>query len=281
MLLLLTLMLLLGVCWGWLYWGWSNEQVAVANLKARVRGNYIEYIEPLGGRQFKYRLGSAGWVLDRVKGVDCSRRTTDADLVHVNELKRLKLLYLYDPEFVETEVLRLGVPSWLVVAGTQVTDAGLVHLKALNEIEELNLHGTQFTDAALVHLKELHTLRRLRLSGTQVTDAGLVQLKELGQLEGLDLSGTQITDAGLAHLGKLNVLMLSGTRITDVGLLRLKELRGLQRLDVDDTQITDTGLIHLEELKKLREVRLWRTNVTAAGVAKLQSALPKAHIDWH
>jgi outer membrane protein assembly factor BamB/uncharacterized protein YjbI with pentapeptide repeats len=60
---------------------------------------------------------------------------------------------------------------------TQVTDAMLVHLKALTTLTELNLTDTQITDAGLEHLKGLTSLTELRLSGPQITDAGLEQIK--------------------------------------------------------------------------------------------------------
>ena len=43
----------------------------------------------------------------------------------------------------------------------------------LNKLKELNLAGTKVTDAGLVHLKELTNLEleRLFLSSTRVTDA--------------------------------------------------------------------------------------------------------------
>ena len=41
------------------------------------------------------------------------------------------------------------------------------------------LAGTQVTDAGLVHLKELTSLEALELDNTQVTDAGVEKLKEV------------------------------------------------------------------------------------------------------
>ena len=39
----------------------------------------------------------------------------------------------------------------LDLSGTQVTDAGLEHLKGRGDLRELNLPGTQVTDAGLEH----------------------------------------------------------------------------------------------------------------------------------
>ncbi len=86
------------------------------------------------------------------------------------------------------------------LSGTNVTDAGLEHLKGLTSLQELYLDGTEVTDAGLVHLKGLTSLRRLLLSDTKVTDAGLVHLKGLTSLQALNLRYTKVTDAGVKKL---------------------------------------------------------------------------------
>ena len=70
------------------------------------------------------------------------------------------------------------------------------------EVVNVNLSGTQITDAGLVHLKEMRNLQCLGLSGTQVSDAGLVHLKGLTNLKELALTSTKVTDAGVAGLKK-------------------------------------------------------------------------------
>ena len=48
-----------------------------------------------------------------------------------------------------------------VTIAHKVTDAGLVHLKALTDLLQLNLGGTQLTDAGLAHLSGLTNLQYL------------------------------------------------------------------------------------------------------------------------
>ena len=84
---------------------------------------------------------------------------------------------------------------------SQVTDAGLVHLKGMTNLEELWL-PTQVTAAGLVHLRGLPNLDTLGLGGTKVTDAGLVNLKGLTSLRKLYLTDTKVTDTGIAELQK-------------------------------------------------------------------------------
>ena len=71
-----------------------------------------------------------------------------------------------------------------LIIGGKITDAGLVHLKGLASLTELDL-PKYITDAGLVHLKELKKLESLSLFYTKVTDAGLGHLKELTSLQSL------------------------------------------------------------------------------------------------
>jgi internalin A len=49
--------------------------------------------------------------------------------------------------------------------------------KGLSNLSQLCLGGTQVTDAGLVHLTSLTRLSQLYLVNTQVTDAGIKELK--------------------------------------------------------------------------------------------------------
>ena len=101
------------------------------------------------------------------------------------------------------KVTEEGTPPRMSISffGTQVTDAGLEHLKGLTDLESLDLRLTKVTDAGLEHLKGLTSLTSLNLDlVTQITDAGLEHLKGLTNLTSLNLGRTKVTDAGLEHL---------------------------------------------------------------------------------
>ena len=67
----------------------------------------------------------------------------------------------------------------VAVDGSKVTDEGLVHLKALTELETLELRdANNVTDEGLKHVKGLTNLRWLMLTNTKVTDEGVKNLKE-------------------------------------------------------------------------------------------------------
>ena len=75
----------------------------------------------------------------------------------------------------------------------QVTDAALVTLEGLPQLQSLKLSFTLVTDAGLQHIEGLRQIELLDLVGTKVTDAGLAHLKGLTQLQWLDLRGTDVT----------------------------------------------------------------------------------------
>ena len=104
----------------------------------------------------------------------------------------------------------------LMLSGTQVTDAGLVHLKGLNELGVLQLDRTQITDAGLTNLEGLSELSGLNLSQTLVTDEGMVHLKAMPSLNSLFLNNTRVGDAGVQSLATMQLyeVFLEDTLIT-------------------------------------------------------------------
>ena len=137
--------------------------------------------------------------------------------------------------------------------GTEVTDAGLEHLKGLTQLQSLSLMGAKVPDR-LENLKGLRKLRELCLMETHVTNAGLEHLEGLSQLQVLDLAETKVTDAGLEHL---------------------KAMAQLQGLNFESPGVTDAGLEHLKGLGQLQELCLaatghrQRREETPAGVAEV------------
>lgn len=111
------------------------------------------------------------------------------------------------------------------LSGTDLTDAGLVHLANVENLAWLHLKDTQITGAGLRHLAGLKGLKRLHLERTKVSDAGLAHLAGLENLEYLNLYGTDISDAGLAHL---------------------KGLKNLRKLYVWQTKVTGQGVADLQ-----------------------------------
>jgi hypothetical protein len=84
------------------------------------------------------------------------------------------------------------------LTGQSGVDAKLAALKA--ELEEANsvvLHKTDVTGAGLVHLKGAMRLKTLDLRDTSITDADLQKLRGMAQLNFLVLDGSKVTPAGV------------------------------------------------------------------------------------
>ena len=112
---------------------------------------------------------------------------------------------------------------------TQVTNAGLPHISALGQLEDLSLCVTGVNDVGLKELHHLTSLKKLALCGEKITDVGLA-VATLSQLTNL-YSTTGVTDAGLkelAALKKLESLNLGRTAVTNEGLNDLVTFRQLK-----------------------------------------------------
>jgi Leucine Rich repeat len=117
-----------------------------------------------------------------------------------------------------------GHVTWVYLP--EVTDAEMVRVGRLSQLERLDLIGSSMTDAKLALLKGLTGLQALSFMDAAITDAGMVHLKGLTRLKDLALHGTKVTDAGLEHLKKmtnLRTLDLRRTKVTDAGVQRLQE----------------------------------------------------------
>jgi uncharacterized membrane protein/mono/diheme cytochrome c family protein len=115
--------------------------------------------------------------------------------------------------------------------------------------------------------------------GTEVDKAAIGVLAEAGsQIVDLNLQNAGLDDDDLAALGELGAvtqLRLSGNRITDRGVAALARLPKLTSLNLyGNAGVTDAGVDALGRIATLRQVYLWQTGVTSAGVARLRAARP-------
>ncbi len=255
---LIVLVLVIGAGLGWLVHSARVQREAVAAIQRAEgtinyewelsNGKYIQGARPCAPRWLVELIGIDYFGHVTVVELSVSTKLTDATIEQVGRLTRLAELVLIESPF--SDPLRDDTKGLTNPGGSQVTDASLVHLKALSKLSSLTLNGSRFTDAGLVHLKGLSNLTSVDLRGTSMTDAGLQHLEGLSNLTFLDLGSTPITDAGLVHLEgltKLSTLHLDGTRVTDAGLVRLKRLVKLSILWLAGTQVTDAARQELKQ----------------------------------
>jgi hypothetical protein len=204
---------------------------------------------------------------------------TDEDLELFSRLPHLTTLKVTGPEISDAGIAHLAKLEglevlWLV--NTTITNEGLVPLKELPKLKELNLRRSEgVTDEGLAHLRDFPSLQYLHLLYNSFSDDGLKHLEGMTQLRLLDLRGNMgLTDEGIAHLAGLTglrALKLRSLMVGNAGLEHLKGLTELTHLTVEDAQmVSDPGLEHVAELKNLEELNLMRaTSVTDEGAAKL------------
>ena len=184
-----------------------------------------------------------------------------------------------------------------------VTDADLVYIRNLKNLEELGIGGEGVTDRGLQNLNA-PKLRRLDLDMTAIDDAALGQIAKIASLQSLSLPQT-VTERGLGALKPLKKLtsierhggigdeglaQLRGmaslgiieplAAITDAGLKELDSFGARNRLDLDledSPNVTDAGLANVERMEALTSVSLPDTKVTDAGLAHLERL---RHLRW-
>ena len=94
--------------------------------------------------------------------------------------------------------------TWLNLANTKVTDAGLAALAGLPNLTVLHLERTGITDAGLEHLKGLQYLEYLNVYGTGVSDAGLATLEGVKSLKKLYTWQSKVTPEGVNKIKATN-----------------------------------------------------------------------------
>lgn len=204
----------------------------------------VSWITALGGRVTRDRAG-------QVTGVDLEASwVTDSDLPTLAA---------------QTALTRLDLSM------TRITDRGLLDLKPLSNLTDVNLYYAEtVTDQGLAVLKSWKRLKRLNLRGTKITDSTLQMLNALTTLESLDIGFAQVTDSGLSQLtalSNLKELSVGGNKLTDDGLQALRLMPAITSLDLSGAQRTDSGLWSvsltesgLETIATLRELQHLRLN---------------------
>ena len=173
----------------------------------------------------------------------------------------------------------------ITLADTGISDVGLLRLKGLTALQELDLSGSPITDLGLETIGSFKTLRKLTLPGTHVTGAGLVHLVGDKKLVDLDLSRCPVTDTSLdpvRGLVTLTTLRLNSTAVTDAGLEALKPLVALKEIYLADTRVTGAGLTNLKRMEQLTALDLSQTpinNKTMQAIGELKK-LRQLKLNW-
>ncbi|WP_419194974.1 leucine-rich repeat domain-containing protein [Novipirellula herctigrandis] len=167
--------------------------------------------------------------------------------------------------------------------GTNISDAGLIHVSKLRNLESLNLgFCNRLTNRSMDSIVKLRRLKYLNLGFCRrISDDAFQQLAALTELETLNLSLTSASDNSLKHIAmlkKLDALDLDGTTTTNEGLKPLIAFPKLRSLRLVGTPISDDAIEHLAKLSTLRHLYVKDTRLTQRGLMKLEQEMPDCRI---
>jgi hypothetical protein len=230
------------------------------------------------------------WLVDRlgpdyfghVAALNLGDDATDIEMEAVGRLTQLRGFGAYKAKVTDAGMVHLrgltDLESVYLGDGmhikTGLTGASLAHLRGMTRLKELGLSHLSLADSDLAHLEDLADLESLDLSFTPVSDVGIAHLRSLRKLKYLNLNHTRVTDAGISELASLPALTrldLRGTLVTDEALIPLAKIPSLDGLDLAGTAVTDSGLLRLVSSVKLQWLVVYRTPVTAAGFRRLRA----------
>ncbi len=172
-----------------------------------------------------------------------------------------------------------------------LTDDGLMQLKDMKSLEELDISDSQITSKGFSALAELPSLRELNLSRIELPDEECwVSLGKITSLERLILSRirSKISDENIANLTglqNLKDLTISSSYIvdkdehiyldiTEKGLLHISKLRSLEVLWLSGARITDKELRHLANLPALKWLVFNNCKVSEHDLLQLKKKNP-------
>jgi hypothetical protein len=215
-------------------------------------------------------------------------KVTDAGLVHIERLSRLRVLRASDCMGISdagmrsigklADLRKLRLFFW----EGPLTDAGVAELSPLVRLEQLHIYGCEgVTDRGMKHLASLKSLEGLYLNRCAVSGVGLAHLKGLSRLSTVGMGGLGahggsdwVTDAGLEVVANLQGLselhLFFCASLTDAGVAHLKNLGNLRILNLNLCyDITDAGIRELAGLTRLEGLALMSTGVGADGIKHL------------
>jgi Leucine-rich repeat (LRR) protein len=149
---------------------------------------------------------------------------------------------------------------FLSLNDSNLTDRGLLEVKHLKKLEELQIDNSSITRDGLKELKNLPKLRRLSARSDRIDDAALNNIKDIASLEYLQCGRNEtLTAAGYGHLKtmkNLNTLDVMENHIDVNSAQEISQLPHIAWINLDSTDVDDAGLKALSKMSKLKHLDL-------------------------
>lgn len=307
----LSLLVVIAVAAGWLYWDWRTEQPAIGALRAAVdsaRGKPQVIVAAVAlpwmnrwvfalaqNRPFLAKWTGALWAWQRLAATGLLDRAVKVQLPISDE----PLIVEYGPS---------------KHAPNPAMEACIPLLKQLPYLQSLTLCGDWVTDAQLQEISHLRPLRRLYLWHPSISNGGLAHLRALDRLVTFGCEGLQITGEGIEHLSALpgleeiwcvgtprdarleaphdfgvypsrtgRVRMSLAVAISELALTSepQQDPPGLQRIRLMRMPLSDEDLSHLGPLPYLEVLDLRHTWITDAGIVHLRGIINLRTLTLH
>ncbi|WP_166831122.1 M56 family metallopeptidase [Thalassoroseus pseudoceratinae] len=177
-----------------------------------------------------------------------------------------------------------GLQRLTIAHTSKLTTKCLRSIGKLTALRELTIPGTLMPDDDgyhsddFDHLANLTKLVKYEPMNWRLDDAGLWCLRNAKNLEMVYTFGPEVTDVGFAALAgkpKLGVIHLHETKITDVSYKLLENHPKLYWLQCSSPHLTDAAIDSAITIRNLRDLHLYGSKVTDAGVERLIAAVPK------
>ena len=158
----------------------------------------------------------------------------------------------YDAAFFE-HLSHISTLESLNVISTKFNDEWMPHIAKLTRLQTLRFtNNGKLTDAGMVQLAGLNNLETFSFVGTQITGKAYEKFEGFTKLVKVSHRGSSIDDEGLKelcdHLPNLESISLAHAKFTDAGAVHLAKLTRLKGLEIGTSNATPQTLVHLAKL---------------------------------
>jgi Leucine-rich repeat (LRR) protein len=164
--------------------------------------------------------------------------------------------------------------------GPEIGDEQVAKVVDLPDISWINLAESNVTSAGLASVARLKTLQTIDLTNTQVSD--LTELTKLPELAELRLNYcAKVNLEHLSALSKIPTLRALGAnslRLQDEGIAVIADCTGLEQLYIMGTRVSDNGLVPLQKLKNLKQLKLTYSTYNRDDLAAFRAAVPECKV---